>query len=273
MESEILRLAHITDTHFCKSYAGNSMEGMFAKGRSPEDKLRTLLRKTVSEKCDCLMISGDIVHEGVEEDYVRFREIVEEEIKDRMEVVYVCGNHDRKQAFKQGLKMSCQTDSVYYVKYVKGYRIVVLDSAIEGKENGSVSPEQESWLREVLKEDYGNGTLVTFHHPIAWDMPQLSMKISDEMKKIFAESDVIGIFCGHTHSNNVQNWQGIKQYTADAMAFGMDMSGENFRFVEKGGMNFYRIEGANVSVHVEALYNDVTVLAEIPMQKLLEMMQ
>lgn len=272
MESGVLKLAHITDTHFCKSYAGNSMESIFAKGNDISEKLRQLLRKSVSEKSDCLIISGDIVHESGEEDYVRFREIVEEEIKDRMKVIYVCGNHDRKAAFKKGLNMSCQTDSIYYVTYVKGYRVIVLDSATEGKENGSISQEQESWLREVLKETYGNGTIVTFHHPVAWDMPQLSMGISDELKNILAGSDVIGIFCGHTHSNNIRNWHGIKQYTADAMAFGMDMSGENFRFVEKGGMNFYQIEGREISAHVEALDNDLTILAEIPMQELLKMM-
>lgn len=272
MENGILKIAHLSDTHFCKSYCGSNMESAFAKGSDPSLKLRTLLQKTVKEKADCLIISGDIVHEGCEEDYSCFREMVEEIIGDRMKVLYVCGNHDRKVPFKKGLHMNCQTESIYYAEYVNSYRIVVLDSAVEGKETGAISREQEEWLRDLLKVNYGQGTLITFHHPIVWDMPQLAMPVSPELMDILTHSDVIGIFCGHTHSNNVTSFQGISQYTADAMAFGMDMEGDMLRFVEKGGMSFYQIQGKTVSTHVEPLYEKVKVLSQIPFQELLKLM-
>ncbi len=272
MENGILKIAHLSDTHFCKSYCGSNMESTFARSTDPSQKLKTLLQKAVEEKADCLIISGDIVHEGCEEDYSCFREMVEKIIGDRMRVLYVCGNHDRKEPFKRGLHLNCKTESIYYVEYVDPYRIVVLDSAVEGKEMGAISREQEEWLRDLLQTDYGQGTIVTFHHPIFWDTPLLSMPVSPELTEILAHSDVIGIFCGHTHSNNVTRFQGINQYTADAMAFGMDMSGNMLRFVEKGGMSFYQIQGKTVSTHVEPLYNSVEVLSEIPVQELVKLM-
>ncbi len=272
MENGILKIAHLSDTHFCKSYCGSNMESAFAKGTDPSQKLRTLLQRTVKEKADCLIISGDIVHEGCEEDYLCFREIVEEIIGNRMKVIYVCGNHDRKEPFKKGLNLNCPTEAIYYVEYVNHYRIIVLDSAVEGKEMGAISREQEEWLRELLREDYGQGTIITFHHPIVWEMPQLAMPVSRELADILTHSDVIGMFCGHTHSNNATDFQGIGQYTADAMAFGMDTEGDILRFVEKGGMSFYRIQGKKVSIHVEALYENVKVLSEIPLQELLKLM-
>lgn len=273
MENGILKIAHLSDTHYCKSYSGSNMESTFTKGSDPSQKLRKLLAKTVKEKADCLIISGDIVHEGCEQDYISFREIVEEIIGDRMKVLYVCGNHDRKEAFKKGLKMDCSTESIYYVEYLDPYRIIVLDSAVEGKEMGAISKEQEEWLRDLLREPYGQGTIITFHHPIVWEIPQLAMHISQVLAEILTGSDVIGILCGHTHSNNVTSFQGVGQYTADAMAFGMDTEGDMLQFVEKGGMSFYQIQGKQISVHIEPLYETVKVLTEFPLQELLKLMK
>ena len=122
MEKEIFKLAHITDTHYCKSYQGNMMEAAFAKGEHPEKRIRRMLQKAVNEKADAMIVSGDIVHEGCEEDYRAFRQLVTETVGDRMKVFYVCGNHDRKEAFCRGLEMECNSSSIDYVDYVKGYR-------------------------------------------------------------------------------------------------------------------------------------------------------
>ena len=44
MEEDRLRIAHITDLHIRKSYAGNPMEAIFQKGENPEKKLRWMLK-------------------------------------------------------------------------------------------------------------------------------------------------------------------------------------------------------------------------------------
>lgn len=270
MEREILKLSHITDTHYCKSYQGNMMEAAFAKGKHPEKRIRKMLQKAVDEKVDALIVSGDIVHEGCEEDYRAFRQMVTETVGNGIKVFYACGNHDRKDAFCRGLKMQYGSSSIDYVDYVKGYRIVVLDSAVEGQESGRVGEDQTRWLKQVLEKPYGNGTIVTFHHPVAWDMPQLAMPVDNTFAELLSAGDVVGIFCGHTHSNNICNWKGIPQFTADSTTFGMEMDQKNFLFVEKCGMSFYHIAGKQVSVHVESFHTHLPVMAEIPVAEMMK---
>ena len=48
MEEDRLRIAHITDLHIRKSYAGNPMEAIFQKGENPEKK-EYLLPNIVAE--------------------------------------------------------------------------------------------------------------------------------------------------------------------------------------------------------------------------------
>ena len=55
MEEDRLRIAHITDLHIRKSYAGNPMEAIFQKGENPEKKLRWMLKRAVQEQADCLL--------------------------------------------------------------------------------------------------------------------------------------------------------------------------------------------------------------------------
>lgn len=312
-----LKIAHLSDTHICKSYSGSSMEGVLTKGTDIGIKLRHLLKKAVREKADCLILSGDIVHEGTIEDYQYVQEIVDEVIGDSMKVFYVCGNHDRKLPLQEGLKLtgqfwgqhsgrdsgqvtgqdsgqllgqvseqysgqvtgqyseqlSAQKEAICYVDYIKDYRIVVLDSAVEGREGGAISREQEQWLAELLKENYGQGTILTFHHPVVWEIPQFAMQVSENFENIVQNSDVIAILCGHTHSNNVRCWKGKPQYTADAMAFGMEQMEDRIAFVEKGGMSFYELCGKSISSHVEAVDLNPNVLADFDMEQMMKFME
>lgn len=47
------------------------------------------------------MLTGDLVHEGTEEDYRYLRELIERE-RGGIPVIPVLGNHDFKQAFYRG---------------------------------------------------------------------------------------------------------------------------------------------------------------------------
>lgn len=273
MEKEKIRIAHISDTHIRKSYSGNAMEKVFEAGSNPADTLQYLLQKVRESQVDCVVISGDIVHEGELEDYIYVRELVESIIGNQAKVIYVCGNHDRKEAFKEGLQINCESGDIDYVEYVGNYRIVVLDSSVEGKENGAVSSKQELWLQEVLKEDYGMGTILTFHHPVVWDIPQMSMPVSPEFEQIIKNSDVFGILCGHTHSNNVRPWNGAVQYTADSTAFGMELYQEKIAFVEKVGLNYYEVENGFISAHTESINRQMNILAEFDLKQMLKLME
>ena len=96
------------------------------------------------------------------------------------------------------------------------------------------------------------------------------MPVEDAFADILSAGDVIGIFCGHTHSNLICTWRGVPQYTADSTTFGMEMDRKNFLFVEKCGMNIYHIDGKQVSAHVEPFYDRLPVMAEIPVEEMMK---
>lgn len=117
------------------------------------------------------------------------------------------------------------------------------------------------------------GTILTFHHPVVWDIPQMSMPVSPEFEQIIKNSDVFGILCGHTHSNNVRPWNGAVQYTADSTAFGMELYQEKIAFVEKVGLNYYEVENGFISAHTESINRQMNILAEFDLKQMLKLME
>ncbi|MGN1148997.1 MAG: metallophosphoesterase family protein, partial [Lachnospiraceae bacterium] len=136
-----------------------------------------------------------------------------------------------------------------------------------------IDAKQEAWLKDVFRENFGQGTIIVFHHPIVWEIPQLGMPVSESFAEIIKNSDTIGILCGHTHSNNIRNWNGVTQYTADSLAFGMEVGQDNIAFVDKVGINIYNIEAQEISVHTESINPAKQVFAEFSMADMMKFMK
>ena len=148
---------------------------------------------------------------------------------------------------------------------------MVLDSAEEGKESGSIGEEQMQWLKKVLEKPYGNGTIITFHHPVTWNIPQLAMPVEDAFADILSAGDVIGIFCGHTHSNLICTWRGVPRYYRGFYYFWNGNGPGKFPF--RGKVRYehtYHIDGKQVSAHVEPFYDRLPIMAEIPVEEMMK---
>ena len=191
---EAIRFAHVSDTHLCKDYGNSSMKDVFEKCESPSNTLRNCLEKLEQQKLDFVLFTGDLIHEGTKEDYDYFFEIVKESLP-TTKAVYALGNHDRKKPFFESMGLEEKT-AYCHVEEIANLRIVVLDSAVEGQETGTISKEQEEWLAGILKNKTTEyGTILAFHHPIVWRTDAFSMQVSDELKEIIKNSDVRAIFC------------------------------------------------------------------------------
>lgn len=233
-----IRFAHISDTHVCKSYAESQMKDVFEVCENPVDSMKRCLKKLEAKKLDFVLFTGDLVHEGGKEDYDYFFDMVREALPGTR-TIFALGNHDRKQPFFESMGLE-ERESYYHVEEVNGLRIVVLDSGVLGQETGNISKEQEMWLEKILKEESPEyGTILAFHHPIVWTSSAFSMKVSENFQRILRENKVRAIFCGHTHENSVDFFEGIPQITADSTAFGSEVTPEEFRMVEKTGYNIY----------------------------------
>ena len=247
----MIRFAHLSDTHVCKTYKG-SLEPLFSRCQSPAENTAACFRRLAREQVDFVLMTGDLIHEGTAEDYAYLREIAEENLGG-IPVVYVLGNHDRKQAFAEGMGLPLREGSLSYVKEFPELRVIVLDSGVDGKESGAISPEQEQWLAQVLAEKTEKTTILAFHHPIAWERDSLAMPVSPSFRQLVKNSGVAGIFCGHTHSNSLDDWEGIPQFTADSMAFGLGMEKDGLSFTNRTGYTMVRVENGTIQVHQEGM--------------------
>ena len=268
---EAIRFAHVSDTHLCKDYGNSSMKDVFEKCESPSNTLRNCLEKLEQQKLDFVLFTGDLIHEGTKEDYDYFFEIVKESLP-TTKAIYALGNHDRKKPFFESMGLEEKT-AYCHVEEIANLRIVVLDSAVEGQETGTISKEQEEWLAGILKNKTTEyGTILAFHHPIVWRTDAFSMQVSDELKEIIKNSDVRAIFCGHTHENSVDFLEKIPQLTADSTAFGSEITPEKFCMVEKTGYSIYTFTKDSWQMHVEQA-KEQKVLAAIDMEVLMKLMK
>lgn len=261
----MIRFAHLSDTHILKDYSKSNMKELFEKVVDRKEKLSNVLNDLDKQELDFIIISGDIVHEGNKEDYECLKGILDNNIQNT-KVIMSLGNHDRKKAFSEVFLGEALEKSYYYVEDIKGLRIVVLDSAVLGREAGEISKEQEEWLREVLSTKSKEGTIIVLHHPIAWENEAFSIKVSEEFKYVLKGSDVIGIFCGHTHYRNVYDYGNIPQITAESMSFGIDFGKDTVSLIDEIGYNICSIEDKKVSVHCKVIREEAKELVKLPLE-------
>lgn len=269
---EKIRFAHLSDTHICKDYSGNQMKDLFEKAGSPGVNLEKCLRELEARQLDFVLISGDLVHEGTSEDYRYLNDMVCS-CMPTTHVIYALGNHDKKQEFRAGLQMDPDDRSLYYIKNINGLRVIVLDSAVPGKESGNISEEQVEWLEGILLEKAPKGSIITFHHPVEWEVEELGMQITNRLWELLKNSDVLGIFCGHTHANSLNYLEHIPQITADSMAFGLGIEGDKLSFTDKTGYCLCEINDGRLQVHYETSSPKPTAFVTFELSALKKAMQ
>lgn len=271
-----MKFVQLTDTHVRKQYDNEGLDAVLGYLPTPADNARKILQNTDWAQTDFVVITGDLVHEGICEDYKFLKKLIEEEVPSDKKVLYVLGNHDKKVAFHEGFFGKKEETSHYYVEYVDGYRLIVLDSAVPDKEAGTILPAQLEWLTQVLAEPSEKGSMIFVHHPLFWCGEQLfPMEVtnSKEVMEILKGTDVFAIFCGHTHQNATNVRNGMVQYTSDSSAFSLTVQNKSaIAFIDKVGYLNAAVEGHNVTVFYETLGEYNTAVA-IPFQQMAEMVE
>lgn len=271
-----MKFVQLTDTHVRKQYDKEGLDAVLGNLPTPADNVKKILQNTDWAKTDFVVITGDLVHEGTCEDYRFLKNLIEEEVPSDKKVLYVLGNHDKKEAFYEAIFEKKEATSYYYVEYVDGYRLIVLDSAIPDKEAGTISAEQLEWLEKVLEEPSEKGSMIFVHHPLFWSGDKtfpMEVTNSEEVMEVLKGTDVFAIFSGHTHQNATNVKEGMKQYTSDSSAFSLTVQNKSeIAFIDKVGYLKAAVEGQNVTVFYETLGEYNTAVA-IPFQKMAEMLE
>jgi Icc protein len=240
-----MKFLHLTDSHILKSYEHDKLASLFNQVANPLEKVRRIV-EGVSEEVDFIMITGDLIHDGGSEDYLLLKQLMDES---KIPVYVALGNHDVKANFHEAFFGEKKEQAYYYELLVNNYRLIVLDSAVKDLHEGSVSEEQLNWLEEILKESYGEGTLLFLHHPIVWEDEQLSMQNNERLIHILKNSDCLGIFTGHTHMNGLFYIDEIPQFTSEGISFGLEKhDGTKISATNQSAYNEYHVQNKKISM-------------------------
>jgi 3',5'-cyclic-AMP phosphodiesterase len=214
MEGGPVRILHLSDCHLPRE------EGVDAQGLDARAILSGLLRDCARiDGFDLVVVSGDVSDDASREGYAAALSLIGGFARDRgIPQAYCVGNHDRREAFAAvlgsghfdqagqpaGALAAGLEGPRAAVSEAAGYRIITLDSLVPGETPGYVSADQLAWLRDLLSQPGGVGSVVILHHPpVAPDRePQRSVGLrnADDLAAVLAGSDVRAVLCGHFHS-------------------------------------------------------------------------
>ena len=157
----------------------------------------------------CVLVSGDLVHDGGREDYALVQELLAP-LGDR--VVAIPGNHDDAALVRELFGDPGEVA-------VGDLRLVLCDTTIPGADTGTLDVGA---LRARLASD-DRPTVIAMHHPplvtgiAAIDELTLRRECRDELAALLAESpQVKAVVCGHVHRVTFETLGGCGVFTGPA---------------------------------------------------------
>jgi Icc protein len=208
---------------------------------------------------DALLLTGDLVDGGSDEEYAYLRELL---TSVPMPVYMIPGNHDAREPLRRAFAdASWMPDSgpIQYVIDEHPVRIIALDSHVPGEPHGELDSAQLAWLEARLAEDSSKPTVLMVHHPPFvtgidfMDSIRLA-RGADELGVIVERhSQVERLLCGHVHRAMEIRWHGTLVMTAPSSAHQIllefDPSAPEGFTLEPPGVRLHLLTGAGMVTH------------------------
>jgi len=189
-------IAHVSDVHI------DDGARSLTRTRAVMDYLEDL-----PADLDLVVVTGDIADHGLLPEY----EIAREALASRRHPVVICpGNHDIREAFREGLlgtaASSAPINQSWRSKSGDDWLIALCDSSVPGKDEGYLDDDTLNWLEEELQRTPDTTPVfVGFHHPPA----QLHIPFIDGLRQFGEERlaqladrhpNIVAFLCGHAHT-------------------------------------------------------------------------
>lgn len=219
-------LLHLSDTHLL--HPGGRLYDSVDSDRH----LRELFDQLTASgaRPEAIVFTGDLADRGEPEAYERLRSIVEPAAaKLGSKVIWVMGNHDKRENFRRGLLGEAGTSKpIDRVHDIGGLRLIVLDTTVPGEHWGELASDQLDWLAEELSAPAPHGSIVAMHHPPLPSVLDLAavVELRDQgsLREVLEGSDVRGILAGHLHYSSSGTFAGIPVSVATATCYTQDLS-------------------------------------------------
>ena len=177
---------------------------------------------------DCLLITGDLVEDGLEGEYANLKKILNR-LNRKIPVFFCLGNHDDIDAFsrvfhdrflqilnKSSMVEINSLDAEAGMNYCIDFRVsklIVLNSSVKEEAWGKISSDTLDWLEKLLSNSVTDTNILALHHPpvrcFSEVMDNIGLKNSDELEEILLfHKNVQLIICGHVHRSILSSFAG-----------------------------------------------------------------
>ncbi|MHC0053482.1 metallophosphoesterase [Actibacterium sp. D379-3] len=125
------------------------------------------------------------------------------------------GNHDDRTAFLDvfGTDLATPTGFLDCVVDAGDYRILILDTLLDGATEGALADSQHDWLAAQLADAAERPVIVVLHHAIAdLGVPTDFINLTDKPRlaaALTAHGDVRMVISGHVHMSTAGSYRGI----------------------------------------------------------------
>lgn len=219
-------IAHISDFHIFSNEAETSI--VRPDVAACVEKIVADI-KAFSPKIEAVMLTGDVADGGSDEDYALVKSLL---APLDMPVYPIPGNHDDREGFRRAFAGEFAISPAGPVNYEArqgDLRILALDSLIEGRVEGELTPATLDWLEARLAEDFIGHTYLLIHHP-----PFKSGIEGLDVMSLINGGERLGtlvanyhgemtVLAGHIHRAYQAIWQGKLCAVGGSPAFEIDL--------------------------------------------------
>jgi Icc protein len=205
------RLIQISDPHLPAE-----PDGWLKAGVRPEARLARICSALAEEeKPDCLLLTGDLAHEGTPDSYRRLARLM---ARTAIPWYVLAGNHDDERFMRGFFGESLMPRRIH----LGPWRILLLNTAWPGHVEGRLDPGDRAAMVEVLVHEPPVPTLVALHHPpvttgTAW-LDAIGLSGDRNWLNPIHGSPVRAVLFGHIHAAFETVAGGIRYYGAPSSA-------------------------------------------------------
>lgn len=208
-----LKFVQLTDVHF---YTGDNNTTFKLRAETPKLLDDAVEQINHTPNVSFVMFTGDLIDTPFEKELEAFLPYAQ---KLNAPWYFAFGNHDTcvggyltPDLFIQLVKKNNTNftfDKTYYTfTPQKGYKVIVLDSAIRDRItcNGQIDEEQLAWLDNEIKNAPKDVILLFMHHPIMEPFagPDHRLLNANEVEQVLMKyKNPIGVFTGHYHASKI----------------------------------------------------------------------
>lgn len=167
-----------------------------------------------SSNFDYILITGDLTHDERVESYEALRDVLGDWLP---RCRLIPGNHDDRALIRQVFPELIPVDRelVNFSVESAGWRLIGLDSHIDGEVSGRIGESQLQWLAAELKAHVTQPTLLFVHHPpvtveSAW-LDRIGLQDADALLEVVRSfAQVRSISAGHVHQEFAVTLYGLE---------------------------------------------------------------